>query len=45
MAKDKFRADVLNERRMRFYQVYMEKARAKMKIEVNNEALRRAIGS
>ncbi len=45
MAKDKFRADVLNERRMRFYQTYMEKARAKMKIDVNDEALRRAIGS
>ena len=43
-AKDKFRADVLNERRSRFYQTYMEKAREKMKIDVNAEAMKRAIG-
>jgi peptidyl-prolyl cis-trans isomerase D len=45
MAKEKFRIDVLGERRGRFYQAYMEKARAKMKIDVDPEALRRAIGS
>jgi len=45
LAKDKFRVDALNARRQRFYQSYMEKARAKMKIDVNDEALRRAIGS
>lgn len=45
MAKDKFRADVLSERRMRFYQSYMEKARVKMKIDINEDALKRAIGS
>ena len=44
MAKDKFRIEVLNERRARFYQAYMEKARAKMKIDVDPEALKRAIG-
>ena len=44
MAKDKFRADVLNERRSRFHQSYMEKAREKMKIEIDPEALKRAIG-
>jgi parvulin-like peptidyl-prolyl isomerase len=44
MAKDKFRAEVLNERRMRFYQTYMEKARVKMKIDVNQDALKRALG-
>ena len=44
MAKDKFRAEVLNERRGRFYQTYMEKARAKMKIDIDPEALKRAIG-
>jgi len=44
MARDKFRAEFLNERRGRFYQAYMEKARAKMKIEIDAEALKRAIG-
>ncbi len=45
MAKDKFRADFLNERRMRFYQTYMEKARQKMKIDINQDALKRALGT
>jgi parvulin-like peptidyl-prolyl isomerase len=44
-AKDKFRAEVLSERRARFYQTYMQKAREKMKIDINDEALRRALGS
>ncbi len=44
-AKDKFRAEVLNERRMRFYQTYMDKARVKMKIDINEEALKRALGT
>jgi peptidyl-prolyl cis-trans isomerase D len=44
MAKDKFRVELLSERRARFYQAYMEKARAKMKIDVDPEALKRAIG-
>jgi peptidyl-prolyl cis-trans isomerase D len=44
MARDKFRAELLNERRARFYQTYMEKVRAKMKIEIDPEALKRAIG-
>jgi peptidyl-prolyl cis-trans isomerase D len=44
-AKEKFRAEVLNERRMRFYQTYMQKARESMKIDINEEALRRVIGS
>ena len=43
-ARDKFRADTLNARRTRFYQAYMEKARAQMKIDINAEALKRAIG-
>jgi peptidyl-prolyl cis-trans isomerase D len=43
-ARDKFRADVLNQRRTRFYQSYMDKARAKMKVDVDAEALKRAIG-
>ena len=44
MARDKFRAELLNERRSRFYQTYMEKAREKMKIDIDPEALKRAIG-
>jgi peptidyl-prolyl cis-trans isomerase D len=44
MARDKFRAEVLNERRSRFYQTYMDKAREKMKIEIDPEAVKRAIG-
>ncbi len=44
MAKDKFRMEMLGERRSRFFQTYMEKARTKMKIDVDAEALKRAIG-
>ena len=44
MAKDKFRMEMLGERRSRFYQTYMEKARTKMKIDIDPEALKRAIG-
>jgi peptidyl-prolyl cis-trans isomerase D len=44
MAKDKFRMEMLGERRSRFYQTYMDKARTKMKIDVDPEALKRAIG-
>jgi peptidyl-prolyl cis-trans isomerase D len=44
MARDKFRAEFLNERRSRFYQTYMENARKKMKIDIDAEALKRAIG-
>jgi peptidyl-prolyl cis-trans isomerase D len=44
MARDKFRAELLNERRSRFYQTYMDKAREKMKIEIDPEAVKRAIG-
>jgi peptidyl-prolyl cis-trans isomerase D len=43
-ALDTFRTEVLNERRSRFYQTYMDKAREKMKIEVDADALKRAIG-
>jgi parvulin-like peptidyl-prolyl isomerase len=43
-AKDKFRVEALNARRQRFYQSYMDKARAKMKIDIDNDALKRAIG-
>jgi len=43
-ARDKFRGEALGERRNRFYQTYMQKARARMKIEIDREALTRAIG-
>jgi parvulin-like peptidyl-prolyl isomerase len=44
LAKDQFRAEVLSTRRQKFYQSYMEKAREKMKIDVDNDAVRKAIG-
>ena len=44
MARDKFRGELLGERRARFYQAYMEKARERMKIEIDPEALKRAVG-
>jgi hypothetical protein len=44
MAKEKFRLEFLSERRARFYQTFMEKARTRMKIEIDPEALKRAIG-
>jgi len=43
-ARDKFRGEALGERRNRFYQTYMQKARARMKIEIDREALQRAVG-
>ena len=43
-AKDKFREEVLNERRNRFFSAYMVKAKQRMKIEVNRETLQRVVG-
>ena len=43
-ARDKFRDSFLSERRARFYQTYMEKVREKMKIDINSDALKRAVG-
>ncbi len=42
-AKDKFRDDMLTDRRNRFFSAYMAKAKEKMKIDVNREALQRVI--
>jgi parvulin-like peptidyl-prolyl isomerase len=42
--KDRFREEVLSDRRNRFFAAYMSKAKQKMKIEVNREALQRAVG-
>jgi peptidyl-prolyl cis-trans isomerase D len=42
-AKDKFREELLGDRRNRFFSAYMVKAKQKMKIEVNREALQRVV--
>ena len=42
-AKDKFRDEVLADRRNRFFSAYMVKAKERMKIEVNREALQKAV--
>ncbi len=42
-AKDKFRDDTLTDRRNRFFSAYMAKAKQKMKISVNREALQRVV--
>jgi peptidyl-prolyl cis-trans isomerase D len=41
-SKDRFRDELLSERRNRFFSAYMVKAKQKMKIDVNREALQRA---
>lgn len=40
-AREAFRAELLNERRARFFNAYMNKAREGVRIEVNNDVLRR----
>ena len=40
-SKDKFREELLTDRRNRFFSAYMVKAKQKMKIDVNREALQR----
>lgn len=42
-AKDKFREELLDERRGRFFASYMDRAKQKMRIEVNQDAVHRAI--
>jgi peptidyl-prolyl cis-trans isomerase D len=41
-SKDRFREELLTDRRNRFFTAYMGKAKQKMKIDVNREALQRA---
>ena len=41
-ARDRFREELLTDRRNRFFSAYMVKAKQKMKIEVNREGLQRA---
>src|SRR5262249_23303946 len=43
-AKDRFREELLSDRRNRFFGAYMVKAKQKMKIEVNRESLQRVTG-
>jgi peptidyl-prolyl cis-trans isomerase D len=43
--RDRFRGELLADRRNRFYGAYLAKAKQKMKIEVNREVLRKMIGS
>ena len=42
--KDTFREEILADRRNRFFSSYMMKAKQKMKIQVNREALQRVVG-
>ena len=43
-ARDKFREELLADRRNRFFSAYMVKAKQKMKIDVNRETLQRVVG-
>jgi peptidyl-prolyl cis-trans isomerase D len=44
-AKEAFRAELLNERRGRFYAAYMAKARERMTIEINPDVLERVLAT
>ena len=44
-AKDTFRTQLLTERRDRFFASYMAKAKLGMKIQVNNDVVRRVLGA
>ena len=44
-AKDAFRREMENERRGQFYSAYMTKAKEKMKIAINEDALKRVVGN
>jgi peptidyl-prolyl cis-trans isomerase D len=42
--RDRFREELLNDRRNRFFSAYMSKAKQKMRIEVNRDVMLRVIG-
>jgi hypothetical protein len=42
--KETFREEILNDRKNRFFSSYMQKAKQKMKISVNREALKKVVG-
>jgi peptidyl-prolyl cis-trans isomerase D len=44
-AKETFRGELLNERRNRFFSAYMNRAKEKMAIEVNDDVVRRVVGA
>jgi peptidyl-prolyl cis-trans isomerase D len=44
-AKETFRAELLNERRNRFFAAYMTRAKEKMAITINNDVVRRVVGT
>jgi peptidyl-prolyl cis-trans isomerase D len=44
-AKETFRAEILNERRGRFFEAYMTKARARVKPEINDDVLQRIVAT
>jgi peptidyl-prolyl cis-trans isomerase D len=44
-AKDRFREEVLSDRRARFFGAYMSKAKQRMKIQVYRDSLQKAVGS
>jgi parvulin-like peptidyl-prolyl isomerase len=44
-ARETFRTQLLNERRERFFSSYMTKAKEGMKIQVNNDVVRRVLGT
>ena len=43
-AKDKFREELVSDRRNRFFSAYMAKAKQRMRIEVNRETVQRVVG-
>ena len=44
-AQEAFRADLLNERRARFFSAYMGKAKEKMNVQVNTDVVRRVLAA
>ena len=44
-ARDSFRQQLLNQRRSQFFSAYLNKAKEKMKIEINPDVARRAMGT
>jgi peptidyl-prolyl cis-trans isomerase D len=45
LARDKFRDELLADRKNQFFSAYMAKAKQKMKININQENLRRVVGA
>ena len=43
-AKESLRAEILNERKNKFFSAYMTKARGRMKININRDAIASIVG-